>query len=294
MFNPFLFQQNQMLKLLFLKYKCSILVTSMSVIKTIVMKQKLPCIVCIIVLALILFITDASAQRYHSNRGNGRGYNNYYSYNYRPSRPYIAVNIGRYNNYRQPYYSRPVYRSRSYMHFGPSFGIRVNVLPVGYYPFYIGSNSYYYNDGIYYRPYNGGYEVIQAPLGATVKHLPSGTKVTVIDGQKYYELGGTYYQEEINEKNQLRYKVVGTDGVLNTSEAGTTNDNITATVPDKATTPAKILPETGARFDKLPEGSKTVVIKKEKYYLSPDGVYYQEVIDGDNIRYEVTGNSAAE
>jgi hypothetical protein len=283
-----------MLKLRFKKYKCSIFGTSMSVIKTIVMKQKLPCIVCVIVLALLLFTTDASAQRYRSNRGNGRA-NNYYSYNYRPARPYIAVNIGRYNNYRQPYYSRPVYRTHSYIHFGPSFGVRISVLPVGYYPFYVGPNPYYYDNGVYYRPYNGGgYEVIQAPLGATVKHLPSGTKLTVIDGQKYYELGGTYYQEEITEKNQLRYKVVGTEGVLNTGEGVTTNDNTPGTAADKAEMKAKILPETGARFDKLPEGSKTVIIKKEKYYLSPDGVYYQEVVDGDNIRYEVTGNSAAE
>jgi hypothetical protein len=256
------------------------------------MKLKIPCIVCVILLTLALCASDVTAQRYHSNRGNGR-YNNYYSYNYRPSRPYVSVNIGRYNNYRQPYY-RPVYRSSGYVHFGPSFGVRINILPLGYYPFYIGSNPYYYNDGVYYRPYNGGgYEVTGAPLGATVKRLPSGSKVTVIDGQKYYELGGTYYQEEINEKNQLRYKVVGTDGVLNTTEETVTIENSPA-ASTKTMVKTNVIPETGARFDVLPEGSKTVVIKKEKYYLSPAGVYYQEVIDGDNIRYEVTGNSASE
>lgn len=259
------------------------------------MKLKIPCIVCVIVLALALCINDASAQRYRSNRGNGR--NNYYSYNYRPSRSYVSVNIGRYNNYRQPYYGRPVYRSPYvYRHFGPTFGVRINILPVGYYPFYIGANPYYYNDGVYYRPFSGGgYEVTAAPLGATVKRLPSGSKVTVIDGQKYYELGGTYYQEEINEKNQLRYKVVGTDGVLNTDGAETSdNSTVVASAQDNVPAQAKVLPETGARFNKLPEGSKAVIIKKEKYYLSPDGVYYQEVVDGDTIRYEVTGNSASE
>jgi Family of unknown function (DUF6515) len=257
------------------------------------MKLKIPCIVCLIVLALALCINDASAQRRNYNRGNGR---NYYSYNYRPSRSYVSVNIGRYNNYRQPYYGRQVYRSPyAYRHYGPSFGVRINILPVGYYPFYIGANPYYYNDGVYYRPYSGGgYEVTAAPLGATVKRLPSGSKVTVIDGQKYYELGGTYYQEEINEKNKLSYRVVGTDGVLNTGNEQTNTDNTPAAITDKATTQTNIQPEVGARFDKLPENSKAVVIKKEKYYLSPAGVYYQEVIDGNNIRYEVTGNTDSE
>jgi hypothetical protein len=242
---------------------------------------------------LALCINDVSAQRHHySNRGYSR---NYYAYNYRPSRPYVSVNIGRYNNYR-PYYSRPVYsRPYAYRHYGPSFGVRINVLPFGYYPFYVGPNPYYYNDGVYYRPYSGGgYEVTAPPLGATVKRLPSGSKVTVIDGQKYYELGGTYYQEEINEKNQLRYKVVGTDGVLNTDGEAINTDDTPAPNNTTITPPNNIVPETGARFDQLPEGSKAVVIKKEKYYLSPAGVYYQEVIDGDKIRYEVTGNTSAE
>lgn len=257
------------------------------------MKLKLHCIICVILLIFALSINDATAQRHHNNRGYSR--NNYYAYNYRPSRPHVSVNFDRYNNYR-PYYSRPIYsQPYAYRHYGPSFGVRINVLPFGYFPIYIGSNPYYYNDGVYYRPYSGGgYEVTGAPLGATVKRLPSGAKIAVIDGQKYYELGGTYYQEVINEKNQLRYKVVGTDGVLNTSEEALGIDN-TPPAADKLIVPkTNILPETGARFDKLPEGSRAVVIKKEKYYLSPAGIYYQEMVDGDKIRYEVTGNSGIE
>lgn len=263
----------------------------------------------IVTLVLVIALSnDVSAQRRHYDRGGYR--NNYYAYNYRPSRPYISVNIGRpYNyNYRPYAYARPVYRAPySYVHFGPSFGVRINVLPFGYYPFYVGGNPYYYNDGVYYRPYSGGgYEVTAPPLGATVKRLPSGAKVTVIDGVKYYELGGTFYQEEITDKNKLRYKVVGTDGVLNTG-AGEDSDTDIAPAPGNNTpapnknavapqnnTSTEQLPEVGTRFDKLPEGSKTVVLKKEKYYVSPAGVYYQEVIDGNNVRYEVTGNAETE
>jgi len=267
----------------------------------------------ILTLVLILALnSNVSAQRHYY----GRGYHsNYYAYSYRPSRPYVSVNIGRPYGYYHPYSYRPVYRAPySYVHFGPSFGVHINVLPFGYYPFYFGGNPYYYYNGIYYRQYSGGgYEVTAPPLGATIKNLPSGAKVTVIDGVKYYEVGGTFYQEEITDKNKLRYKVVGTDGVLNTGtdeEAdtdsapvtpnnATPNNNIVTppaappVTPQNNTTAAQ-LPEVGTRFDKLPEGSKVVVLKKEKYYVSPAGVYYQEVIDGNNVRYEVTGNSETE
>jgi hypothetical protein len=49
-----------------------------------------------------------------------------------------------------------------------------------------------------------------------VNNLPPGAAVAVIDGQKYYEVGGTYYQEI----DGGGYAVVGTDGVLNTDNAG--------------------------------------------------------------------------
>ena len=32
----------------------------------------------------------------------------------------------------------------------------------------------------------------------------------------------------------------------------------------------------------------TLVINQQKYFVSTDGVYYKEVIEGDKIRYEVT------
>ena len=254
----------------------------------------------LVALTVVLLVTATALQaqrRYGSYRYRG----NYYAYNYRPARPIISVNIGRPYGYRS-YYSRPVVYAQphAFIHFGPAFGVRINVLPVGYYPFYLGADPYYYYDGIYYRPYSsGGYEVVKPPLGASVKRLPAGAKVTIIDDVKYYELGGTYYQEEINDNNKLRYKVVGTDGVLNTGAAAEETDNPSATKPaarENSTKPAaaKSLPETGSKIDQLPEGSKTVIIKKEKYYLSPAGVYYQEMVEDNKVRYIVTGHSTPE
>ncbi|MBK6379655.1 MAG: hypothetical protein IPF72_07945 [Chitinophagaceae bacterium] len=225
---------------------------------------------------------------------NSRGYNNnqYRHYNqYNQNRNQFSVTIGPRYNYRpnyRPYYRpvtryrpiyRPVYRSpRTYVHYGPSFGFRLHVLPFGYSQFNVGPVPYYYNDGVYYRNYNnGGYEVVAPPLNATVNRLPANATVTVIDGQKYYQVGGTFYQEEFSENNKLSYRVVGTDGVINTDYA---NEDLNAY--DEA------IPNLGSRYDELPAESKVQVINQQKYFVTPGGVYYKEVIEGDKIRYEVT------
>ena len=249
----------------------------------------------------LIFSSGVFAQngRYHNNRGGSRSDN--FGPRYNGSRNYVSIGIGNrgYNNYRPgydyptnynyypSYHYRPIYTSPyGYSHFGPAFGLRINMLPFGYSPFFIGNDPFYYYQGIYYRPYNaGGYEVIAPPLGATVKHLPSGTKVTVINGQKYYELGGTFYQEEITAKNKLRYVVVGTDGVINTIDR---NQDQFQDAPTPNATPEP--PLQGSKLSQLPANSKVVLINQQKYYMSPSGVYYQEVIDGNNsVHYEVVG-----
>jgi Family of unknown function (DUF6515) len=240
-----------------------------------------------------LFAQRGRGNNNHYNRGHNNNYNR--NYHYQP-RNHVSIQVGPRYNYRpgyrpayRPYYRpvyrpayRPIYRSpRAYVHFGPVFGVRINVLPFGYSRIYVGSNPYYYNDGIYYRSYNngGGYEVVQPPLNATVSRLPSNATVTVIDGQKYYQVGGTFYQEEFAGNNKLRYRVVGTDGVINTENAAQDED---LNAYDEA------LPSVGSRYDELPAESKVQVINQQKYFVSTDGVYYKEVIEGDKIRYEVT------
>ena len=254
-----------------------------------------------VMLMAFLLSFGAFAQRGRSQHNNN--YNSHNNYN----RSRVTVSVGSRYNYRpayrpayrpvyRPYYRpTPVYRTYSYsgyrrpvsyVRYGPSFGFRLNVLPFGYSSFYQGSNPYYYNDGVYYRPYNGGgYQVVEPPLNATVNNLPSSAKATVIDGQKYYQIGGTFYQEEFNEKNKLVYRVVGTDGVLNTDNGnGSPNDynNNDLNAVDGA------IPTIGSRYDELPQDSKVQVINQQKYFISTNGIYYKEVIEGDKIRYEVT------
>jgi len=103
--------------------------------------------------------------------------------------------------------------------------------------------------------------------------LPRGTKVKVIDGQKYYELNGTYYKEEINDNDELAYKVVGTDGVLNTDKEESVSSE----------------PVIGDKIDELPADSKEIIINGEKLYSTPSGLYYKKVIQKNKVHYELVG-----
>lgn len=225
----------------------------------------------------ITFSSNAFAQKGGYYRGHPRGY----AY----ARPYVSVNVGAYAYPAYPayppYVAYPRCRVPYYAPYGPvvhmgfrPFGMMVSTLPYGYFSFYIGPTPYYYFNGIYYRPYSSGYRVVAPPLGAVVNHLPPGAKAKVIDGEKCYELDGTYYKENLDSENRLTYRVVGTDGVLNTEKAegiGTTE------------------PEVGYKTDKLPPDSRSIVIQGEKLYTTPNGLYYKEVTEGDKTYYELVG-----
>jgi hypothetical protein len=233
--------------------------------------------VVVFLIAFSLFSTDSFGQPGRHGRGYGRNhyYVRYYPQrNYYYNQPYVSIAFGGYHyRYQRGYFYRPY--GASFQVILPPFGIRISSLPIGYRRIYVGPDPYYYYRGTYYRPYVGNqYEVVAPPLGAVLDELPVGAKVTVIDGKKYYELNGTFYQEEITADNELQYTVVGTDGVLNT-------ENTNAEEP--------ALPAIGDRLDALPADSKAVVIKGEKMYLSPSGLYYKEVIEGNKVYYEVVG-----
>jgi hypothetical protein len=216
----------------------------------------------------------AQRGRYNYNRGYHGNYYSQRSYSY--SRPYVSVHLNSYG-YGYPHrYYYPSYRSSIGLVI-PPFGVRIATLPYGYRSFYVGPNPYYYYNGNYYRPYAHQYETVAPPLGAVVDELPPAARVKVIDGLKYYELNGTYYQEETDANNQLSYRVVGTDGVLNTE-----NGNDERDVPSSE-------PAIGDRINKLPGDSKAVIIQGQKLYNTPSGLYYKEVIEGNKVHYELVG-----
>lgn len=170
-----------------------------------------------------------------------------------------AINFG----YR-PYYSY-------YTYYRPFLGFRINVMPRGFYSFYFGPDMFYYNEGLFYRQYDNAYEVVAPPLGAEVKSLPSGSEQVVINGQNYYEFKGVYYTQKVYPDGGVSYVVAGRDGVLNTKDVNVKEYQI------------------GDIVDQIPDGSREVTIKNEKYLVSPDDVYYEEVMDGNNVRYRVIG-----
>lgn len=163
-----------------------------------------------------------------------------------------------------------VYNSEYYNN--PGVGFRIGYLPHGYYPFYYGPDLYYYYSGVFYRPYDGGgYEVTVPPVGAEVPALPKGASSIVIDGQQYYEFDGVYYQAIVNDKGKTVYVIAGKNGVLNTDGNDGAVDNPPA-------------PEVGDVVNQLPDDCRKVKLNGRKYFVSPDGIYYEEFTDNNNVR----------
>lgn len=226
----------------------------------------------------LLFLQDTQAQRGRYNRRVYRSYNSYYhprtviSF----SSPRVLIPFGGMNYYYSGgYYYRPY--GSTFRIIAPPIGININILPRGYRQIYAGDVPYYYYGGTYYKKgkKNNNYEVVEAPLGASVPELPEDVKVVVINNQKYYELNGTYYKEEIRENSEIWYTVVGKDGKLNTDEPVVEEE-------DNG-------PVVGDIIEKLPNDCKTVVVGGIKYFVSPDGVYYEEIMQQNTVKYKVSG-----
>jgi len=179
-----------------------------------------------------------------------------------PGRPYAG------------YYNAHGYYNSFY---APHLGFRLNVLPYGYYPFYWGPYQYFYSDGLYYQYLNDQYAVVEPPIGAAINTLPDNAQSIVINGIQYYELNGVYYQPITKDDGSVVYQVAGKDGELNT-DSGT--DTQAAVAP----------PRIGDIVTVLPEGTKTIKIAGQKYYVSPDDYYYQDSKDSNNNNvYKIVG-----
>ncbi|WP_143307562.1 DUF6515 family protein [Chitinophaga vietnamensis] len=187
------------------------------------------------------------------------------------------------------YYRHPWYRPY-YHFFYPPIGFYVSVLPYGYFTLGPAFGPMYYYQGTYYQPSNderGGYKVTDAPLNAEVPNLPDGAQEIQVNGNTYYDVNGTYYQEIMTD-NGRRYKVVGKNGKIGdqdvTSESSVPNAN---NPTNNSSTPDNIVSQ-------LPEGCRTVTINGQELYLSPDGMYYQLVTSGNTTGYKVVGKINAE
>ncbi|BAV04642.1 ATP-dependent RNA helicase A [Filimonas lacunae] len=194
--------------------------------------------------------------------------------------PNVSINFrGVPYQYSNGYYYRPY--GNYYRVVAPPPGIRINVLPTGFISLHVGINPFFFFDGVFYRQtvitntagaQENNYEVIDAPVGAQVPSLPDGTKDVVINGNRYYELDGTYYAEIINNNGETWYEVAGKNGELNTPDAA----------PE---------PQVGDKYEQLPETCKIVVLNGRKYYVSSINNYYQEVIEGNKLYYQLVAKA---
>lgn len=72
-------------------------------------------------------------------------------------------------------------------------GHRVHTLPPRYSQVWVGHRDYYYQGGVFYRPYYGNYVVVGAPIGARVGWLPPGYVSFGLGGHGYSYFNATFY-----------------------------------------------------------------------------------------------------
>ncbi|MEK6481059.1 DUF6515 family protein [Catalinimonas sp. 4WD22] len=164
---------------------------------------------------------------------------------YRP--PYVWGGFSFYAYH--PYYYHP-YRPYYWGPIWHPWGFFVATLAATAIIITVENQKYHYDQGVYYVQSNGGYTVVQAPVGATIKVLPENSQTVVVnETTNNYYYGGTYY-----EKADGGYTVVP--------------------------------PTAGTVVEHLPEGGEEVKVG-EVTYVKLGEAYYQPVqVDGKDM-YEV-------
>lgn len=168
---------------------------------------------------------------------------------YRPyTRPPYRYGGRRYSCYR-PYRYHP-YRPFAWGPRWHPWGFFINTLAKTAIIISISNQKYHYDEGVYYMASNGGYTVVQAPVGAVITTLPPASQtVAVTETVNNYYYGGTFY-----EKSDKGYTVVP--------------------------------PTAGTTIENLPEGGKEEKIG-DQIYVKIGETYYQPVeVDGKSM-YEV-------
>jgi len=159
-------------------------------------------------------------------RYGGRNYYCYHPYHYHPYRPFFWG---------------PVWHP---------WGFFITTLAATAIIVSVENQQYHYDQGVYYTQSNGGYTVVQAPVGATITTLPSNTTTVVVnETTNNYYYGGTYY-----EKSSGGYTVVP--------------------------------PTAGTIVENLPEGGEEVKIG-DVTYVKYGETYYQPFEQNGKNMYEV-------
>jgi len=186
-------------------------------------------------LILMLFVSYTSSAQY------GRHYrghtNRYYRYDHYPVRTSVSI-IAR--------------------------------LPFGAVAITFGDRYYHYYNGIYYRPYIGGYRIVHPPIGIIVPSLPSGCANIIIGSSPYYRYDDVYYAPYGS-----RYRVVEEP---KEEEAATTNSDTN---------------EKNGKTEKSADNEyEKVILEGKTYYKKGDKYYKASVNKSGEIVYEEVGEKA--
>jgi len=182
--------------------------------------------------------------------------------------------------YGHGYWGRHGYYHYAHGYYGtyylPSLGFTCAYLSYGYYPFFFGDDEFFFSNGLFYQYDNSVYTVVEPPVGAEIKTLPDNAQSIVINGQQYYELNGVYYQPVTKDDGTIVYQVAGKDGELNTKA------NVDDGQPQG--------PQMGDIVLQLPPDCRKIKVNGQKLWVSPDGIYYQELTDPNNNKtYKIVG-----
>lgn len=82
-------------------------------------------------------------------------------------------------------------------------GGSVTTIPEGAENVTVNNTTNYYYAGSFYEKDGEKYVVVAPPAGAIVEHLPEGGKEVEIGGQKYIQVGETYYQPIEGDKYEV-------------------------------------------------------------------------------------------
>jgi len=179
---------------------------------------------------------------------------------------------GYWGNHGYYHYHRGYYGS----YYLPSLGFTCGYLPIGYSSFFYGDDEYFFSNGLFYQYYNDNYTVVEPPIGAEITALPDKAQSIVINGEQYYELNGVYYRPVTKDDGTVVYEVAGKDGELNTKS------DVDDAQPQG--------PQMGDIVPELPSDCRKIKVNGQKLWVSPDGVYYQELTDKNkNKMYKIVG-----
>ncbi len=107
----------------------------------------------------------------------------------------VHENVNVYHNHFQPVhaYSYHPYHPYYWGHNWHPYGYFAASLATDAFLISLANQQYYYDDGVYYQPYSGGYTVVAAPIGAIVGSLPPGYETTMVGNDTYFYYGGVFY-----------------------------------------------------------------------------------------------------